>query len=260
MKQRNPDMEAYRDWKSDRNDRGALQRYVSSMDREREVLDDPERIVELDDAVGQDNVLRPIYFRVRPDYSDKKTPFKENRWHELVSHYSGRRIDPRAVLILVEMGLRSGVSTGDVYQLLRDERLISNEIFANISFVFGSNDQNTICECAITLGQIGASAAPAVPVLINALNNRNNYVRSSCIQALGKIGQAASSAVHQLIYFIRINHPALRSCCVEALGSIGPGARSAVPQLMSCARFDSDNNFRYKCRIAIEKITGERPS
>ena len=80
---------------------------------------------------------------------------------------------------------------------------------------------------------MGAKAAPAVPQLITALSDPNNYVRSPAAAALGAIGTPGIDAVHALAErLLSKNEDGFVLASVAyALGEIGPAAREALPAL-----------------------------
>ena len=86
------------------------------------------------------------------------------------------------------------------------------------------------------LGDMGASAAPAVPVIVPALED---YITANiAAQALGKIGPEAAPAVPMMITAIQaweqstsLEAGFIRSNLIFALGLIGPPATAAMPLL-----------------------------
>ncbi len=83
---------------------------------------------------------------------------------------------------------------------------------------------------ALTLGQIGPGAKPAVGQLTAALADMEGDVRVSAIEALGRIGPDAQAATAGLVE--RCADGARRSVPRRpALGHIGAGAEAAVPEL-----------------------------
>jgi len=73
---------------------------------------------------------------------------------------------------------------------------------------------------ASALARLGPKAAPAVPLLIEALNDQNKLVRTQSIAALGKIGPAAAAAVPVLTPLLRDDDWATRSLATSALLAI----------------------------------------
>src|SRR5262249_12001655 len=74
-------------------------------------------------------------------------------------------------------------------------------------------------------------AGAAIPVLLQALVDNNEAVRSCVCWLLGQTGSHGKSAVSSLICALEDEAPAVRKAAAEALGEIGPQARTAVPAL-----------------------------
>jgi HEAT repeat protein len=75
-------------------------------------------------------------------------------------------------------------------------------------------------------------AKPAVPDLIDALQDKDEEVRIWAACALGEFGPNAVSAVEPLIESVRDEaHPVVIPSAIQALGRMGPVASQAVPVL-----------------------------
>jgi HEAT repeat protein len=126
---------------------------------------------------------------------------------------------------------------------------------------------------AMTLGERGAAAKPAVPALAAALADGNLNVRYWAAHALGEIGPAAKDAVPALIGALRTSFPGrglegptryyadARVVAVQALGRIGPAARLAVPALKKALE-DEDESVRGAAGEALKQVEarqGGRP-
>jgi HEAT repeat protein len=80
-------------------------------------------------------------------------------------------------------------------------------------------------------------------------------VRTKAIEALGNIGAKAKPAVPVLIEALR--DPNVRAEAAEALGNIGPEAKEAVPALkdaVSAKGVKKDKNFKQAVDVALKKI------
>ncbi|MEM4359453.1 MAG: HEAT repeat domain-containing protein, partial [Candidatus Bilamarchaeaceae archaeon] len=104
---------------------------------------------------------------------------------------------------------------------------------------------------AEALGKIGD--ARAVPVLIDALKDKDRYVRYEAAEALGKIGDAR--AVPVLIDALKDKDRYVRYEAAEALGKIGDAR--AVPVLIDALK-DKDRYVRYEAAEALGKIGDAR--
>ena len=93
---------------------------------------------------------------------------------------------------------------------------------------------------------IGASASPALPMLVKLLDNQHPSVFSGATDALAGISRADSTLLQKmralrievadleskLVNLLTHPHPDVRSGAAKALGAIGPAATSAVPNLL----------------------------
>jgi HEAT repeat protein len=90
--------------------------------------------------------------------------------------------------------------------------------------------------------RMGPEAAPAVPALINALQNVSPdevQFRRELQFALGSIGAAAKPAAPILIKSLSSSDAKISASAAYALGKIGPDARAAVPALRQNLRSDN---------------------
>ena len=103
-------------------------------------------------------------------------------------------------------------------------------------------ENETCWKAARTLGRIGPEAIPA---LIPILKEEENYeVRSAAAYALGEMGAAAVPAVPALIEALEDEESLVRTVTAEALGKIGPGAVEAVPALAKAMTMGPVGDFR----------------
>jgi len=107
------------------------------------------------------------------------------------------------------------------------------------------------------LGLLGPEAAAAVPDLIEALHDRDDWVRSAAAGALGGIGPEARAAVPALINGLNdaVNHVQLG--CVIGL----KGAAQDSPEVMPVFRellSDPDSNIRSWTALALGGMTVEQ--
>jgi HEAT repeat protein len=122
------------------------------------------------------------------------------------------------------------------------------------------------------LGRFGAAAAPAVPVLLEALKDGDDLTRWYAAQSLGEIGPAAKSAVPALTGLLRSKFgipltpgaPRLVAkgpdrfavAAAQSLGQIGPDASPAVDALIE-ALADPDEALRAEAAQALGRIGAE---
>jgi HEAT repeat protein len=100
-----------------------------------------------------------------------------------------------------------------------------------------------------------APAKGAKPKKGPAPTDSTALVRTKAIEALGNIGAKAKPAVPVLIDSLR--DPNVRTEAAEALGNIGPDAKEAVTALRDAAAAKGnkkDKNFKQAVDVAIKKI------
>lgn len=98
-------------------------------------------------------------------------------------------------------------------------------------------------EAATALAHVGKAS---VPILIEALKDKNVEVRHAAVYALGEIGAEAESAVPLLIPFLGETNEPLRNSTVYTLSRIGPSEISTLISLL--------NNGDARTREAAEKV------
>jgi HEAT repeat protein len=109
-------------------------------------------------------------------------------------------------------------------------------------------------EAAIGLAKLGGEAATAaLSTLQAAARDKSHPDRLRAIEALGEIGPSAAPAVPLLVLALREEGP-VRLRAVEALGRIGPPAREAAPAL---ERVLSDPDLQARAAIALWEVGRE---
>ena len=116
-------------------------------------------------------------------------------------------------------------------------------------------DQNLLVRRSASqvLAKIGH---PAIPDLAKALNNPDAGVRSSAAYALDRIGAEAKDAVQDLVPLLKDSDVGVRRDAAYALGRIGAEAKTAVPQLVPLLT-NSDLGVRRTATYALEGIGAE---
>lgn len=76
-------------------------------------------------------------------------------------------------------------------------------------------------KAAESLGQLGASAYPAVPALIEALADADAGVRRAAAQALGRMGPQADAAIPALTAALADPDTGVRESAAQALAALG---------------------------------------
>jgi HEAT repeat protein len=92
------------------------------------------------------------------------------------------------------------------------------------------------CQASYALGELGASAAPAVPDLMRAAICGDDFVEEASVRALSSIGNAAAPAVDLLIekieFALSTSSDGLETWhAADGLGNIGEPALKAIPVL-----------------------------
>ena len=106
---------------------------------------------------------------------------------------------------------------------------------------------------AKVLGYIGS---PVIPALAKALKNLDAGVRRSAASALGRIGIEAKTALPQLVPLLQDSDAGVRRSAAYAVGNIGVEAKTALPQLVPLLQ-DSDVYVRRSAAYAVGNIGAE---
>lgn len=102
------------------------------------------------------------------------------------------------------------------------------------------------------LGLFGPEAAVAAPDLIEALHDKDNWVRTAAANAFEQIGPRAKAAVPELIN--GLNDPKMRLSCAIGLNGAGQESAEAVSAFHSLLS-DPDNNVRCWAITGLGKTT-----
>jgi HEAT repeat protein len=105
---------------------------------------------------------------------------------------------------------------------------------------------------SVTLGNIGASAVPA---LTKALGDKDARQRRTAAYALGLIGPRAERAVGGLTEALGDEEVDLRALAAKALGRIGSEAKEALPKLEAALK-DKDARVRVNAALALFQVDG----
>ena len=104
------------------------------------------------------------------------------------------------------------------------------------------------------LETMGRQAAPAAPALIDALADRDRFVRWSAARALGKIRPPqAETVVAALACSLNDSDCDVRVTAAGALAAYGPSARTALPDLIAAAQ-SREPELRLAAVRALERI------
>ncbi len=110
---------------------------------------------------------------------------------------------------------------------------------------------------ARTLGKIGPASIAAVPALIGELGDADASVREHCAEGLGDIGPAAAAeGLSPLLKVLTDVNTRVRRDAVRSLGNFGDAARSAVPEIQKL-RKDPEQMVREAAGNALKAIAPE---
>ena len=114
----------------------------------------------------------------------------------------------------------------------------------------GPNDQDIVIT---RFEEMGSSAIPAIPTLIEVLKNgKDHFIRAEAALALGSIGPKADRAVPELIAAAKKDESDyVRSDAIEALGKIGD--EKAIPAVIN-ALDDEDDHVQFEALSALENF------
>jgi hypothetical protein len=119
-----------------------------------------------------------------------------------------------------------------------------------------TSDARSRAEAAYALGQIGAKAVRAVPILVGvAEKDADNFVRSEAVLALGTMGAPARSAMPSVIQLLK-NDPiaGVRGAAATALGGMCSDSGRLVPVLVAVLRGDKSAYVRGCAALALGRL------
>ena len=108
-----------------------------------------------------------------------------------------------------------------------------------------------ICDAAHGLAVIGA---PAVPALMNRLEDERENVRASAAYALGEMGPVAAEAVDALIALLTDESEEVRRHATSAVGMIKVPTSKTVPALVKILRNPEDTDLAFFAAQALTRI------
>ena len=103
---------------------------------------------------------------------------------------------------------------------------------------------------------------PAIPKVVEALDDKDAGVRAAAVLAVGQIGpDDAEPVVKKLAELLKDEDAKVKANAVKALGSFGPKAESAVKALRAAKKADGDPKSRFSRSIdaAIKTIKPKPP-
>jgi len=174
-----------------------------------------------------------------------------------------------AVNQLVKMGSEGTSAIPTLIEMLKDVNPTARSSAARALGRFGeaaseavpglivAADDPDYSVSSAAIGALGEIGDPrGLPVLIEALNGNDAFVRSGAAEAIGKMGADAAQAVPDLVNAIDAEDYNVGYSAIEALGQLGPVAKDAVPALITKLE-SGDDRFSYWVGQALESITGQ---
>jgi HEAT repeat protein len=120
----------------------------------------------------------------------------------------------------------------------------------------GDKDPQVVQSAALALANMGgADAAPAVPVLCQALTSTETTNRRLAAAALAHLGSEATPAVDALGGALADSDLTVRRLAALALGRMGPKASAVVPALVKIVDADQPEELRVQAAEALANIS-----
>jgi hypothetical protein len=108
-------------------------------------------------------------------------------------------------------------------------------------------------ENAMMVGQFGARAEPAVPILLNALQDPSPIIQAHALIALGMIDRQPEKCVPAIMGFLASPDRGLRQKAIRALVAFGTNAMPARQAIQSALN-DSDPYVRREAKSAMKML------
>ena len=103
---------------------------------------------------------------------------------------------------------------------------------------------------------MGPEAAPAIPLLIEALGHQDPQVRQAAAEVITALGPQAEMALPALMQALSDPNVDVQQIVAGALGAFGPQAMQAVPELIQ-ALSGADPQVQATIAEALRTITGQ---
>ena len=139
------------------------------------------------------------------------------------------RIPPLLAIVWIALGCST--EPQDVV-----DRLPAGDALAGPTTDLDSREPATRKAAADTLGAMGPQAQPAIPRLLEALQDDEGPVREAAAWALTRIGSSHKALVPFLVPKLRDESEETQATAIIGLGHIGPDAEPAVPDLIERLR------------------------
>lgn len=101
------------------------------------------------------------------------------------------------------------------------------------------DDDDVRWQAAGVLAKIDSEGKLAVPVLVQAMRDRNDLVRRFAATAIGEIGSKASEAIPVLVQATKDQDPLVRIAAAKAIWRVDKNIKSALPTLVHALKGNS---------------------
>ncbi|HEY9714047.1 MAG TPA: HEAT repeat domain-containing protein, partial [Chroococcales cyanobacterium] len=122
--------------------------------------------------------------------------------------------------------------------------------------VIKEGDKDSRVAAAYGLSSIPAGSSD-ITSLIALLGDETDSARIAAAKSIGGLGSEAVSAVPALTRLLQDKNDEIKSAAVKALGKIGPDAKAAIPDLKNAMK-DPDPEVKSEAADAIRKIKDKR--
>ncbi len=158
-----------------------------------------------------------------------------------------------ALIVLFITSLTAVAAPPTIPKKLIPTEGIRKSVLENIRKLYSPDDKQ-IAIAVRSLGNIGKTAAPAIPFIASLLEGDNKGVRLLSIEALGKIRKP--QAIKHIIGFLKDENPAIRKLTVAALGSIK--SPNTIEQLIAMLS-DKNRAVKKAAAKALHEIKRRNP-
>jgi len=119
-----------------------------------------------------------------------------------------------------------------------------------------SHDEREVRFYAVqALGLNGAKARPAIPHLLQMLEDADENLRGNLAESLGRIGDERGEVAAALVKLLDDQESSVRASAVQGLGHLGGPAKPAVPALIKLLKDEGQESYvRGHAATALGKI------
>lgn len=105
------------------------------------------------------------------------------------------------------------------------------------------------------IADIGKPTEVVIATLLETLKDSDEEIRQISLEGIGNLGPKAAKAVPHLIISLKDESMLIRLYSAQALGKIGKAAKAAIPTLTSIVNQEDEDSFvKFHARTAIKQI------